>query len=233
MLKQANVETCMIKDLPAEERPRERMLHSGPDSMSNADLLAIILRTGTKTVSAHGLAQQLLSHFEGLHGLLHCTVDEITAIKGIGKAKAVQIMAAIEMGRLIARQRHNEVFTIHTPEDVATYVMDELRHLQQEVFVCLYLNTKNQVISYERITVGGLNSSIVHPREVFKGALKRSSASIICVHNHPSGDPNPSREDIEVTKRLVKAGEILGIEVLDHVIIGDNTYYSLKEKGKM
>ncbi|OEH84232.1 hypothetical protein BHU72_12575 [Desulfuribacillus stibiiarsenatis] len=226
-------ETYMLRDLPPEERPRERMIHHGPETMTNADLLAIILRTGSTNVSVQHLSEQVLSHFDGLHGLLQSTVEEITAIKGIGPAKAVQIMAAIELGRRIARHKKGDTYTIRTPEDGANYIMDELRHLQQEVFVTLYLNTKNQVLSHERITTGSLNSSIVHPREIFKGALKRSCASIICIHNHPSGDPSPSREDIEVTKRLVSAGEILGIEVLDHIIIGDNTYYSLKEKGHM
>ncbi|OEF98345.1 RadC family protein [Desulfuribacillus alkaliarsenatis] len=226
-------ETCMIRDLPAEERPRERMMHYGPSSMSNTDLLAIILRTGSNKLPVQRLSEQVLTHFEGLHGIVNSTIEEITAIKGIGTAKAVQIMAAIELGRRIARQKRSAIFIIKGPEDVADYMMDELRHLKQEVFVCIYLNTKNQVIGHERITMGSLNSSIVHPREIFKGALKRSSASLICVHNHPSGDPNPSREDIVVTKRLVEAGEILGIDVLDHIIIGDNTYYSLKEKGHM
>jgi len=233
MSENAVKEICMIKDLPVEERPRERMILFGPESMSNAELLAIILRTGSNGVPVQRLSEQVLSKFDGLHGLLNSTLEEITSIKGIGSAKAVQIMAAIELGRRIARHKRGNTYTIKTPADVADYLMDELRHLKQEVFVSLYLNTKNQIIGYERITMGSLNSSIVHPREIFKGALKRSSAAIICVHNHPSGDPSPSREDIEVTKRLVNAGQILGIEVLDHVIIGDNTYYSLKEKGNM
>ena len=233
MANESNQEICMMKDLPAQERPRERMMQHGPSGMSNADLLSIILRTGSSSIPVQRLAEHVLSHFEGLHGLLNASVEEITSIKGIGKVKAIQVMAAIELGRRIARQKRDDTHVIKSPEDVAELLMDELRHLKQEVFVCLYLNTKNQVIGHERVTTGSLNSSIVHPREIFKGALKRSSASIICAHNHPSGDPHPSREDIEVTRRLVNAGEILGIEVLDHVIIGDNTYYSLKEKGKM
>ncbi|WP_370872819.1 RadC family protein [Robertmurraya andreesenii] len=221
----------MIRDFPAEERPRERFEQNGPESLSNHELIAILLRTGTKEESVLQLSNRLLTNFEGLRLLKDATLDEITAIKGIGKAKAIQVLAAVEIGRRISNLTYDDRYVIRTPEDGANYVMNDMRFLAQEHFVCLYLNTKNQVLHKKTVFIGSLNASIVHPREVFKEALRRSAASVICFHNHPSGDPAPSREDIEVTKRLVESGKILGIELLDHVIIGENKFVSLKEKG--
>jgi DNA repair protein RadC len=221
----------MIKDYPLQERPRERLLQDGPDSLSNYELLAILLRTGTKQMSAIQLSHHIIQHFEGLRHLKDASIGELKEINGIGPAKAVELIAAIEIGKRISRLQFEERYTIRSPEDGARYLMDELRFLHQEHFVCLYLNTKNQVLNKKTVFIGSLNTSIVHPREVFKEGLKRSCASIICFHNHPSGDPAPSREDIEVTKRLVECGKMLGIEVLDHIIIGDQKYVSLKEKG--
>jgi DNA repair protein RadC len=221
----------MIRDVPKDARPRERLLSDGPESLSNQELLAILLRTGTKDESVLELAQRLLHHFEGLRSLKDATIEEMTSIKGIGKAKAMQILAALELGRRISRLSYDERYEIRSPEDGAKYVMEDMRFLSQEHFVAIYLNTKNQVIHRKTVFIGSLNSSIVHPREVFKEAIKRSAASVICAHNHPSGDPTPSREDIEVTKRLAESGRIIGIELLDHLIIGDHTFISLKEKG--
>ncbi len=221
----------MIRDYPMDERPRERLVSDGADSLSNHELLAILLRTGSKEESVIQLSNRLLQHFEGLRLLKDASVEEITTIKGIGKAKAVQIMAAIELGRRIGKLQYEDRYVIRSPEDGAKYVMEDMRFLTQEHFVCLYLNTKNQVIHRQTIFIGSLNASIVHPREVYKEAFRRSAASIICIHNHPSGDPAPSREDIEVTKRLVECGRIIGIELLDHLIIGEHKYVSLKEKG--
>jgi DNA repair protein RadC len=223
--------SLMIRDFPEDERPRERLISDGPESLANHELLAILLRTGTKDESVLQLANRLLNHFEGLRLLKDATIEEITSIKGIGTAKAVQILAAIELGRRISRLQYDERYVIRSPEDGAKYVMEDMRFLSQEHFVCLYLNTKNQVIHRKTVFIGSLNASIVHPREVFKEAIKRSAASIICAHNHPSGDPTPSREDIEVTKRLVECGRMIGIELLDHLIIGDRKFVSLKEKG--
>jgi len=223
--------TLMIRDFPTEERPRERLITDGPGSLSNHELLAILLRTGTKDESVLQLSNRMLRQFEGLRMLKDATVEEITSIKGIGTAKAVQIMAALELGRRIGRLQYEERYVVRSPEDGAKYVMEEMRFLSQEHFVCLYLNTKNQILHKQTIFIGSLNASIVHPREVYKEAFKRSAASIIAIHNHPSGDPTPSREDIEVTKRLVECGKIIGIELLDHLIIGEHKYVSLKEKG--
>lgn len=220
-----------IMDFPEEERPRERMLLNGPESLSNHELLAILLRTGTRRESVLQLSNRLLNHFEGLRLLKEASAEEMTSISGIGKAKAVQILAALELGRRINRLAYEDRYVIRSPQDGANFVMEEMRFLTQEHFVCLYLNTKNQVIHKQTVFIGSLNASIVHPREVFKEALRRSAASFICMHNHPSGDPSPSKEDIEVTKRLSECGKVLGIELLDHLIIGDQKYVSLKEKG--
>ncbi|MCM3237160.1 DNA repair protein RadC [Heyndrickxia oleronia] len=221
----------MIRDYPAGERPRERLVNHGARSLSNQELLAILLRTGTKDESVIQMANRVLQAFDGLRLLKEASLEEIMKIKGIGFAKAVQILATIEIGRRIGNLTYNDRYIIRSPEDAANYVMNDMRFLSQEHFVCLYLSTKNQVIHQQTIFIGSLNASIVHPREVFKEAFRRSAASIICIHNHPSGDPGPSREDIEVTKRLVECGKIIGIEILDHLIIGDKKFVSLKEKG--
>lgn len=221
----------MIKDFPNMERPRERMLEQGPLMLSNQELLAILLGTGTRDESVLSLAQRVLMHFEGLALLRDSTIEELTAIKGIGTAKGVLILAAIEMGKRMHQLKPVERYVIRSPEDGADYVMEEMRSLNQEHFVVLFLNTKNQIIHRQTIFIGSLNASIVHPREVYREAVKRSAASIICAHNHPSGDPAPSQEDILVTKRLVECGKMIGIEMLDHLVIGDRKFVSLKEKG--
>ncbi|MGM0835942.1 MAG: RadC family protein [Bacillota bacterium] len=223
--------SLMIRDYPEDERPRERLIQDGPQSLSNHELLAIMLRTGSKDESVLQLANRLLTTFEGLRLLKDASVNEMMSIKGIGSAKAVQIMAAVELGRRIHRLQYEDRYVIRSPEDAANYVMEDMRFLTQEHFVCLYLNTKNQVLHQQTIFIGSLNASIVHPREVFKEAFRRSAASFICLHNHPSGDPSPSREDIDVTKRLNECGKLIGIELLDHLIIGDQKFISLKEKG--
>jgi len=221
----------MIRDIHIDDRPRERLIKQGPQSLSNQELIAILLRTGTKQESVLSLANRVLTYFEKLHELKHATLEEIMSIKGIGQAKAVQLLAAVELGRRLSQKQVDSRFTVRSPKDAASFLMPEMSSLQQEHFVALYLNTKNQVIHKQTIFIGSLNSSIVHPREIFKEAIKRSAASIICAHNHPSGNAAPSPEDIEVTKRLQEAGYIIGIELIDHLIIGDHQYFSLKEQG--
>ncbi len=223
--------SIMIKDVPEEDRPRERLLRYGSTHLSNQELLAILLGTGSRNESVMDLSNRVLMHFEGIHLLQNAAVQELTAIKGIGPAKAVYILAAIELGKRISSYRSNERFVVRSPEDGAEYVMEEMRILHQEHFVALYLNSKNEVIHQQTLFIGSLNSSIVHPREVFREAVRRSAASIICIHNHPSGDPTPSQEDIHVTRRLVESGKMIGIDILDHIIIGDRKFISLKEKG--
>ncbi|WP_019908979.1 RadC family protein [Paenibacillus sp. HW567] len=226
-------QSLMLRDLPHEERPRERMMHYGAESLSQAELLAILLRTGTRAESAIHIAQRMLGQAGGLRGLADLSIEELTNIKGIGLAKAVQLKAGIELGRRMANSRLTEPVIIRSPKDAAEILTEQLRYLQKEHFVCLFLNTKNHVIAQETLSMGSLNASIVHPREVFRAAMKCSSAAIICAHNHPSGDPTPSPEDISLTSRLLQAGEIVGIDVLDHLVIGDGSFVSLKEKGFM
>ncbi|GGL41270.1 RadC family protein [Sporolactobacillus putidus] len=226
-------ENVMMKDVPNEDRPRERLIRDGADSLSNQELLAIILRSGTKNESVLQLSGRLISHFEGLDLLRDASVEELRKVRGIGTAKAVQLLASFEVGRRMARLRSDTHYTVRSPEDGANFVMEEMRILKQEHFIALFLNTKNQVLHKTTIFIGSLNASIVHPREVFKEAVRRSAAAIICFHNHPSGDPSPSREDIEVTKRLVSCGKILGVDMLDHIVIGDRKFVSLKQKGMM
>ena len=221
----------MIRDVHEADRPRERLIQQGAQSLSNQELIAILLRTGTKEESVLHLANRVLTYFEQLHELKHATIEEIISIKGIGEVKATQLLAAVELGRRLAQKQVNERFTIRSPHDAASYLMPDMTSLQQEHFVVLFLNVKNQVIHKQTIFIGSLNASIVHPREIFREAVKRSAASIICAHNHPSGIPTPSPEDIEVTKRLQEAGFIIGIDLIDHVIIGDHQFVSMKEKG--
>lgn len=179
----------MIKDFPVDDRPRERLIKTGPESLSTQEIVAILLRTGTKSESVLQLANRLLTKFNGLMWLKEAAFEELTSIKGIGQAKAVQLVAAIELGRRISNLTYDDRYVIRSPEDGANYVMNDMRFLTQEHFVALYLNTKNQVIHRQTIFIGSLNASIVHPREVFKEAFRRAAASIICLHNHPSGDP--------------------------------------------
>lgn len=170
-------------------------------------------------------------HFEGLKLLGDATIEELMAIKGIGSAKGVLLLSAIELGKRMHQYRPDDSYVIRSPEDGADYIMEEMRSLNQEHFVALFLNTKNQIIHRQTIFIGSLNASIVHPGEVFREAVKRSAASIIVAHNHPSGDPSPSQEDIHVTRRLSESGKMIGIELLDHLVIGNRKFVSLKEKG--
>lgn len=220
-----------LRNVPHEERPRERMMRYGAEALSHAELLAILLRTGTRSQSAVHLAGAVLKQCGSLRNLMDMSMEELTSISGIGPAKALQLRAGIELGRRITRSKLGETVTVRRPQDAADYVMEELRYLKKEHFVCLFLNTKNHIIARETLSMGTLNSSLVHPREVFRAAIKYSSASIVCAHNHPSGDPTPSPEDVTLTKRLAEAGQLVGIEVLDHLVIGDGKFISLKEQG--
>lgn len=211
-------------------RPREKLALSGETSLTEAELLAIILGIGSTRSNALELAQQLLMKHEGLRHLKDASLQDLMSEHGVGLAKAVSIKAAIELGRRMALyQNHKPCIT--SPEDVKNLVMEEMRYFDREHFRTVYLDRKGGLLGMEDISVGGLHSSLVHPREVFKNAIKKSAASVILIHNHPSGDPGPSSEDIQVTRRIVEAGNIMGIEVLDHIIIGDNTYCSMKSRG--
>ncbi|MHA6259323.1 RadC family protein [Sporosarcina sp. CAU 1771] len=223
----------MIRDVHIADRPRERLIRQGASSLSNQELIAILLRTGTRQESVLVLANRILSTFDKIQDLKDATIEEFMTVKGVGEAKAVQLLAAAEIGKRIYQKHSEGRYTIRSPEDAAAYLMTDMSSLNQEHFVVLFLNVKNEVLHKQTIFIGSLNSSIVHPRDIFREAVKRSAASLICAHNHPSGNPAPSPEDIEVTKRLMEAGSVMGIEVIDHVIIGNHKFISLKEKGYM
>jgi DNA repair protein RadC len=218
--------------MPNEELPRERLIREGIGALTNQDLLAILLRTGTKDESVLQLGMRVLKEIGTIKRLADITASELMQIKGIGQAKAVQIIAGVELGRRIALKKTARM-AIHSPYDAADYLTELLQLDQQEKLYALYLNTKNEIIFEKVIFVGSLNASIVHPREVYKEAVKWSAASVLVAHNHPSGDPTPSREDVKVTRRLVDAGRVLGIECLDHLVIGYGKHISMKEKGYM
>lgn len=225
--------TLTIKELPADERPRERLRKYGAEALSNAELLAIILRVGTPEYSAIGLAQHMLGKFGGLRGIATASIADLSEIRGLGTAKCAQIQAMVELGKRLAASVGEARAVIRDPQDAVDLIMPELRDLHQERFKGVFLNTKGEVLKTPTITLGTLDASLISPRELFREALGCGTASVIVAHNHPSGDPTPSREDITVTKRLVQAGEFIGIEVLDHLIIGDNRWVSLKERGLM
>lgn len=224
----------MIKELPEDERPREKLMKYGATYLSNPELLAILLVSGSSNTSAVMLANKLLSLDQGgISYLAECVPEELSCIPGIGIAKACQISAAIELGKRIAVKPKEKRINVNSPKEVAGLFMEEMRYLKREFFKVLMLNTKNEIIMIEDASIGNLNSAIVHPREVFSNAIRKCASSVIVIHNHPSGNPQPSQQDIDLTARLVSAGELLGITVLDHLIIGDGVFMSLKEKNMM
>lgn len=225
------MENLTLKELPQNERPRERLLRYGPQSLSNSELIAIILGTGNRGENILSLSSRIIKERGGLNGLLTSTREDFMKLKGIGDAKASQLMAVVEISNRFRSYRSGEQYRVCSPKDAAQYVMEEMRGLNQEILKVIMLDTKNKVIYEKNVSMGSINSSIVHPREVFKEAILKNSASIIIFHNHPSGDPSPSNEDINVTRRIKESGKILGIELLDHIIIGDGCFLSLKEKG--
>ena len=243
-------ESVRMKDLPEDERPRERLRKHGPESLKDSELLAIILKDGFKGTTAVQLGEQIIMAFEGdLKRMADYKAKQFEKIKGIGAAKAAQITAALELGKRLARF-HAERDKITSPADVADLMMSKMRYLQKEIVCVLCLDTKGGVttkgiagnhhdeltwgkklLSEGRVFEGTLNASVFHPREIFRFAIEESANSIVLVHNHPSGDPQPSQEDIRATKQLIEAGNQIGIKVLDHIIIGDGIFVSLKEEN--
>jgi DNA repair protein RadC len=221
-----------IKELPPELRPRERLLAGGPEALSNAELLGLLFGIGSREKTAVELAQQVISESGGLHGLYRVSVHDLTKIAGIGEAKACIILAAVELGKRAAQVRNPVRPVVSSPADVHELLRGKIASSDRENFIAVLLNTKNEVIGNPVISVGTLSEALVHPREVFKPAVQASAASVILAHNHPSGKVEPSRQDREVTHRLTEASRILGIEMLDHVIIGDG-YFSMKENGML
>jgi len=217
-----------IKDLPEQNRPRERFLKYGPETLSDSELFAIFLRTGTINENVVDMSNRLIAEY-GLDKLFDCSLKELQKIKGIGPSKAMQILAMAELGKRY-KDSQRPVKKINCAEDVFNLFHERLKDKKEEHFYILMLNTQNNVVGEERISIGILDASIVHPREVFKPAIRNSASKIILVHNHPSGDPTPSEDDLEITRRLMKAGEELGIKVIDGIIIGREKWESWKEK---
>lgn len=221
-----------IHDLPISERPRERLQKFGVEALSAQEILALILGRGIAGESVTMTVQRLLSRFGNLKGIASASVEELSQVRGVGVAKASQIKAAFELAnRVEAYSEAGKKPIVKTPEDVASLVRSRLKGKKKEYFLALLLDSRNQLIKVSEISVGSLDTSIVHPREVFKEAISASAASVIFVHNHPSGDAEASEDDIRLTKRLAEAGEIVGIDILDHIIICDKNYLSLKRQG--
>jgi DNA repair protein RadC len=221
----------MIRDLPGEERPRERLRDAGPGALSGAELLAILLRTGTASENVLDLSTRLLTQFDGLAGLARASFTDLCDIYGFGEAKACQLMAAMELGKRLQGAAIADRPVIGSPQDVADLVLGDMADFEQEHFRVLVLDTKNHVLAMPDVFVGSVNATTIRTAEVFRDAVRRNAPGIIVVHNHPSGDPAPSAEDASVTRELVAAGKALDIEVLDHVVVGRDGHVSLKERG--
>jgi DNA repair protein RadC len=221
----------LIRDLPASERPRERLQSYGPGSLSTSELLAIILRTGTRSESAINLGSRLLAHFGGLAGIARATFTDLYDVRGLGVAKTAQLKAALELGKRLMVASPEERPQVKSPADVANLLMLEMGFLEQEHLRVVLLDTKNRVLGMPTIYIGSLNTSVLRVAELFREAIKANSAALIVVHNHPSGDPTPSPEDVRITQQIVEAGKLLDVEVLDHLVIGQQRYVSLKERG--
>lgn len=225
-----------IHDLPQEERPRERLASHGADALSNAELVAILLRTGLKGRSAIDVARDLLQRFPSLELLAKASLDQLR-VKGVGQDKAVTLKAAFTLARRLAREVHREAPLLDSPESIAELMREELRLSEVEEFHAVLLNVRRRLIRTERITQGTLDTILVHPREVFRQAILANASALVLVHNHPSGDPHPSEADVRATRDLIRAGQLLKIELLDHVIVGRRTercprgFASLKELG--
>ena len=223
-----------IKSLPRDERPVEKTITRGPSSLSSSELIAILIGSGSHEKSAIGLAEDVIAYVDGgITGLTQSSAEELMNVKGIGSFKAARIMAAVELGKRISTAPRSRRIQITSSEEIAKLFIEDMRYENREIFKALLLNPKGEIMSIETISVGELTSTLIHPREVFNVAVKRSAAGVVFVHNHPSGDPSPSEADIDTTLRLQACGKILGINVIDHIIIGDGKYSSLQSLGYM
>ena len=223
--------TLMMRDLAEHDRPRERLLKVGERAVSTAELLAIILRSGVPGENVLRLAERLLNSFKDLPGLARASIAELTAVKGVGPAKAVEIKAALEIGRRLLTTAPEEKPRITSPADAANLLMSEMSFLEKEHLRLILLDTRNRVLATPTIYIGSLNTSVIRLGELFRAAIKENAAAFIVAHNHPSGDPSPSPEDVAVTRQMVQAGALLNIDVLDHIVIGHNRFVSMKERG--
>lgn len=222
----------LIKEMPLEERPRERLIAYGTKALSNEELLAILLRTGYHEQSVIELSKHVIYHLESIEDLKKITYQELLNIKGIKSAKASTILAAIELGNRLSSFKREKRARITTPLDVYHLLYQELSHLEQENFIVIFLNTKSEIIKKETIYIGTINQMMIHPREIYKKALLYAASAMIFVHNHPSGDSNPSQADERATTHLQKTSEVMGIDLIDHIIIGHHEFYSIKAKSK-
>ncbi len=223
------VESIKIKELDIVDRPREKLRKFGAENLTDKELLAIILRTGTKKMNVISLADKILKDSGGINNLRNVTFNELIKHNGVGEVKAIDILASLELAKRIFTENIDSKIVCNSPEVVANYLRYKLQDLKQELFIVLDINTKGKIIDEREIFKGTLSMAVVHPREVFKNAIKNSAASIICVHNHPSGEAEPSLEDIQNTKKLMECGETLGIDVLDHIIVAKKGYCSLRK----
>lgn len=223
---------ALIRDLPAPERPRERLRDHGPGALSTGELLAIVLRTGASRESVLALASRLLSRYGGLVGLARAGFGELCQERGLGEAKASQLKAAFELGRRLASAQPEERATVRSPQDVANLLLSEMGLLEQEELRVVLLNTRNQVLGVNAVYRGSVNTSLVRVGELFREAVRQNCPAVVLVHNHPSGDPTPSADDVKMTKQAVEAGRLLDIEVLDHLVVAQQGFVSLKEKGQ-
>jgi DNA repair protein RadC len=230
-MSRSNTNIYTIKDMREEERPRERLAKLGPQALTLAELLAILLRVGVVGESAVQVGQRLLQNFGGISGIHRASIDELSSQKGIKLAKAAQIKAAIELGRRLIIESPEERPAIHSPAEAAEMVQYEMRALEQEELRVLLLDTRNRVQHIETVYRGSVNSSQVRVAEIFKTAIRRNATNIIVIHNHPSGDPTPSPDDIAITRAILQAGELLDVKLLDHIIVGSGRFVSLKERG--
>ncbi len=222
-----------VRDLPEPERPRERLRAFGPEALSAPELLALVLGRGIPGNSVMTIAQVSMGRFGSIRGISDATIEELAAVKGIGPARAAQIKGCFELGRRqdLPGPPENEGYDIRNPDSVVKAIRGKIRDKAKEHFILITLSTRNKVIGIHKVSVGTLNASLVHPREVFSEAIRRSASSVVLAHNHPSGDCEPSEEDLKITRRLVEAGRILGIEVLDHIVIGSRNHMSFKERS--
>ena len=222
--------------MPEWERPYEKCIRQGESSLSDSELLAVILRCGARGISSLALANDILSHmkessYPGLAGILHCSLSDLRRIHGVGTVKAVQLKCIGELSKRIASAAAKPFLSFHRPDSIAAYYMEQLRHQEQELMICMMLDNQNHLLSERLISKGTVNATLVTPREIYLEAVRCHAVSLILVHNHPGGDPAPSMCDRQITDRIFQAGEVLGIRLLDHIIIGDHRYISFKEQG--
>lgn len=220
-----------VRELPPEERPRERLVRLGAEALRDAELIAVLFRTGTRDVGAIALAERVVRHFGDLRSLARASIEELRQVKGLGPVKAIEIKAALELGKRLSSYTNLDRYKIRDAEDVAQLLMVRFKDCETEQFKCLLLNTKNEVQRVVDVSSGGLDATLALPRDVFRQAIRDGAGGVIVCHNHPSGDAEPSKDDIALTLRLKEAATLLGIRMVDHIIFGDGRYASLKERG--